>query len=112
MPAGRMHQWARGRSRTNADDRLPRASLGRVEGGDRIVERRDGADVRPQSSVPHALDDLAQLRTIGLDDEVDREAGGGPRLGRPDDRYQYSAGSNQGCGPPPDVAADGIEHQI
>ncbi|MEV6040786.1 transposase, partial [Nonomuraea sp. NPDC052116] len=30
-------------SRANADDRLPRASLGRVEGGDGIVEGRDVA---------------------------------------------------------------------
>src|SRR4029450_429682 len=36
------------RSRTNADDRLPRASLGRVEGGDGIVEGRRVAGVRPQ----------------------------------------------------------------
>src|SRR4051794_16618413 len=35
------------RSRTNADDRLPRASLGRVERGDGVGERRDVADVRP-----------------------------------------------------------------
>jgi hypothetical protein len=56
---------------TNADDRLPGASLGRVEGGDGIVEGRDVADVGPQSSVPHPLDDLTQLGTIGLDDEVD-----------------------------------------
>src|SRR5262245_18234628 len=46
------------RSRTNADDRLPRASLGCVEGGDGIVEGRDVPDVRPQSSVTHPLDDL------------------------------------------------------
>src|SRR5690348_17175097 len=46
------------RSRTNADDRLPRASLPRVEGGDGIAEGRDAADVRPQPSVPHPLDDL------------------------------------------------------
>src|SRR5215468_8430093 len=46
------------RSRTNADDRLPPASLGRVEGSDGIVEGRYFADVRPQSSVPHPLDDL------------------------------------------------------
>ena len=45
-------------SRTNADDRLARAALGRVEGGDGIVEGRDVADVRPQSSVPYPLDDL------------------------------------------------------
>src|SRR5437773_11690535 len=87
------------RSRTNANDCLPLASLGRVEGGDGIVEGRDVADVRPQSSVPHPLDDLSQLGTIGLDNEVDREAVGGPRLGGPDDRHQYSSGSNQACGP-------------
>ena len=34
-------------SRANANDRLPRASLGLVEGGDGIVEGRDGADIRP-----------------------------------------------------------------
>jgi hypothetical protein len=52
------------------------------------------------------------LRTIGLDNKVDRQAVGGPRLGRPDDRHQCSSGSNQACGPLPDVAADDIEHQI
>src|SRR5262249_52128731 len=100
------------RSRTNADDRLPLASLGWVEGGDGIVEGRDVADVRPQSPVPHPLDDLTQLGTIGLDNEVDRQAVGGPRLGRPDDGHQGSPGSNQACGPLLDVAADDIEHQI
>ena len=30
--------------------------------------------VRPQSSVTHPLDDLTQLGTIGLDNEVDRQA--------------------------------------
>src|SRR4051812_14454000 len=100
------------RSRTNADDRLPRASLSRVEGGDSVIEGRDVADVRPQSSVPHSLDDLTQLGTIGLDNEVDREAVDGPRLGRPDDGHQCSSGSNQACGPLLDVAADDIEHQI
>src|SRR5207248_4682458 len=91
---------------------LPRASLGRVEGGDGIVEDRDVADVRPQSSVPHPLDDLTQLSTIGLDNEVDRQAVGGPRLGRPDDGHQCSSGSNQASGPLPDVAADDIKNQI
>src|SRR5215475_4748889 len=100
------------RSRTNADDRLPRASLGRVEGGDGIVEGRDVADVRPQSSVPHPLDDLTQLGAIGFDNEVDRQAVGGPRLGRPDDGHQCSSVSNQACGPLLDVATDDIEHQI
>ena len=99
-------------SRTNADDRLPLDPLGRVKGGDSIVEGRDGADVRPQSSVPHPLDDLTQLGTIGLDNEVDRQAVDGPRLGRPDDGHQRSSGSNQARGPLPDVAADDIEHQI
>src|SRR3954447_24674777 len=85
-------------SRTNADDCLPRASLGRVEGGEGVLEGRDIADVRPQSPVPHSLDELAQLGTIGLDDEVDREAVDGTRLGRPDDGHQCSSGSNQTCG--------------
>src|SRR5262245_35628754 len=100
------------RSRTNADDRLPADPLGRVEGGDGIVEGRDAADVRPQSSVTHPLDDLTQLGTIGLDNEVDRQAVSGPRLGRPDDGHQCSSSSNQACGPLLDVAADDIEHQI
>src|SRR4051794_10877960 len=99
-------------SRANANDRLSRASLGRVEGGDGTVEGRDGADVRPQSSVPHPPDDLTQLGAIGHDNEVDRQAVGGPRLGRPDDGHQCSSGSNQACGPLLDVAADDIEYQI
>src|ERR1700739_1972681 len=100
------------RSREGADYRLPLASLGPVESGDGIVEGRDVADVRPQSSVPHPLDDLTQLGTIGLDNEIDRQAVGGPRLGRPNDGHQCSSGSNQACGPLADVAADDIEHQI
>src|SRR6185437_10267327 len=99
-------------SRTDANDRLPLASLGRVEGGDGIVEGRDVADVRPQSSVPHALDDLTQLGAIGLDDEVDRQTVGWPRRGRPHGGHQCSSGSNQARGPLPDIAADEIEHQI
>src|SRR3954452_20297346 len=91
--------------RTDANDRLPLASLGRVEGGDGIVEGRDDADVRPQPSVTHPLDDLTELGTIGLDDEVDRQAVRGPRLSGPDDGDQRSSGSNQPCGPLPDVAA-------
>src|SRR3954447_4196234 len=109
-PRGRL--TGASRSRANADDRLPRASLGRVEGGEGVIEGRDVADVRPQSSVPHPLDDLAQVGAIGLDDEVDRQAVGGPRLGRADDGHQRSSGANQACGPLLDVAADDIEHQI
>src|SRR5213595_2050964 len=100
------------RSRTNADDRLPLASLGPVEGGDGVFEGRDVADVRPQSSVTHPLDDLTQLGAIGHENKVDRQAVGGPRLGRPGDGHQRSSGSNQACGPLPDVAADDIENQI
>jgi hypothetical protein len=63
-----------GRSRTNADDRLPADPLSRVEGRNGIVEGRDVADLRPQPSVPHPLDDLTQSGTIGQDNEVDRGA--------------------------------------
>jgi hypothetical protein len=64
-------------SRTNTNDCLPRRSLCRIEGGDGVVERQDGSDVRSQSPVPHPLDDLTQLGTIGFDDEVDSETVGG-----------------------------------
>src|ERR1700739_2283435 len=100
------------RSRTNADDRLSLASRGQVEGGDGVVEGRDVADVRPQSSVTHPLDDMTQLAAIRHENKVDRQAVGGPRLGRPGDGHQRSSGSNQACGPLPDVAADDIENQI
>src|SRR5262249_51811072 len=101
-----------GRSRTNADDRISAASLGRVRGRNGILEGHDVADVCPQSSVSYPLDDLGQLGTIGLDNEVDRQAVGGPRLGRSDDGHQRSSSSNQPCGPLLDVAANDIEHQI
>src|SRR3954451_9003680 len=84
-----------GGSRANADDRLPADPFGRVEGGNGIVEGRDLADVGPQSSVPHPLDDLAQLGTIGQDDEVDRQAVRGTRLGRRGDGHQRSSRSGQ-----------------
>src|SRR6516164_9635614 len=98
--------------RTNADDRLPRAPHGRVEGGNSFVEGRDVADVRPQPSVTHTPDDLTQLGAIGHDNEVDCQTVGGPRLGRAGDGHQRSSGSNQACGPLPDVAAEDIENQI
>src|SRR5690242_2629284 len=100
------------RSRTNADDRLPADPLGRIESGDGIVEGRDVADVRLQSPVTHPLDDLTQLGAIGHENKVDRQAVGGPCLGRAGDGHQCSSGSDQACGPLRDVAADDIEHQI
>src|SRR5256884_4299704 len=96
----------------NADDRLSLASLGRVEGGDGVVESRDLADARPQSTIPHPLDDLTQLGAIGYDDKVDSQAARGPRLGRAGDGHQRSSGANQARRPLPDVAADDIENQI
>ena len=54
---------------TNADDRLPAGPLGRIEGGDGIVEGGDVTDIRPQSSVAHPLDDLTQLVTTSHDDD-------------------------------------------
>jgi hypothetical protein len=96
----------------NADDCLPRDPLGRVEGGDSIVEGRDVADVGPQSSVAHPPDDLTQLRTIGLDDEVDGQTVRGPRLGRPYNGHQGSSRADQACGPLLDVSADDVEHQV
>src|SRR5690348_10069697 len=79
---------------SNADDRLALNWLGPVEGGDGIVEGRDVADVRSQSSVPYPLDELIQLGAIGYDDEVDRQAARGPRLGRAGNGHQRSSSAN------------------
>src|SRR5262245_43193004 len=98
--------------RTNADDRLACDPVGRVEGHDGLVEGRDLADVRPQSSVPHPLDNLTQLGTIGLDNEVHRQTVSGPRLRRSDDGHHCSSGPDQTRRPLPDVAADDIENQV
>src|SRR5262249_47096471 len=57
-------------------------------------------------------DDLTQLGAIGHENKVDRQAVGGPRLGRPGDGHQCSSGPDHACGPLPDVAADDIENQI
>src|SRR5205814_6719404 len=97
---------------TSADDRLPLAPLGPVEGGDGVVEGRDVADVRPQSSVPYPLDELTQLGAIGYDDEVDSQAAGGPRLGRAGNGHQRSSGANHARRPLRDVAAEDIENHI
>ena len=96
----------------NADDRLSLDPLGRVEGGDCVIEGRDVADVRPDSSITCPPDNLTQLGAIGYDDEVDSQAARGPRLGRAGNGHQRSSGSNQACGPLPDVAAEDIENQI
>ena len=96
----------------NADDRLSLDPLGRVEGGDGVIEGRDVADVRPHSSVTCPPDNLTQLGAIGYDDEVNRQAGSGPRLGRAGNSHQRSSGSNQACGALRDVAAEDIENQI
>ncbi len=101
-----------GFSRTNADDRLPLASPGRVEGGDGIVEGSHVADVCPQPTIPDPPDDLTQLGAIGYDDEVDSQAVSGPRLGRAGDGHQRSSGANHARRPLPDVAAEDIENQI
>src|SRR6516165_1801768 len=110
--AGHHGRDGRYASRAYADDRLPLASLGPVEGGDGIVEGRDVADVRPQSSVPYPLDELTQLGAIGYDDEVDSQAASGPRLGRAGNGHQRSSGANHARRPLRDVAAEDIEHQI
>jgi hypothetical protein len=69
-------------SRANGDDGLPLTSLRRIERGDGIVERRKGANIRAESPIPDALGDLAQLRTVRLDGEIDREAIVGARVNR------------------------------
>src|SRR5262245_38078731 len=96
----------------NPDDRLSLDPLGRVEGGNRIVEGSHVAYVGPQPTIPGPLDDLTQLGAIGYDDEIDSQAISGPRLGRAGDGHQRSSGSNQACGPLRDVAAEDIENQI
>src|SRR5262249_56016299 len=98
------------RSRSNADDRLSLGPFGRVEGGDGIVEGSHGADVCPHSSVTSPPDNLTQLGAIGYDDEVNRPAVSGPRLGRAGDSHQRSSGSNHARRPLRGVAAEAIEN--
>src|SRR3954466_13121601 len=98
--------------RANADDRLSLDPLGRIERRNGIVEGRDVADDRPQASVPHPLDNLNQLATIGHDDEVDRQDARGPHLGRAGDGHQCSSGPDQPRRALPDVSTDDVEHQI
>ena len=46
-------------SRADANDRFSFGPLVRVEGGDGVVEGRDGADVCSQAAVADSLGDLA-----------------------------------------------------
>src|SRR5246127_633571 len=96
----------------NADDRLSLDPLGRVEGGDGIVEGSHRADVCPQPTIPDPLDELTQLGAIGYDDEVDSQAARGPRLGLAGDGHQCPSGANHLRRPLRDVPADDIENQI
>src|SRR5436305_12767033 len=98
--------------RTNADDRLPVASLGRVEGGDGFVEGSHLADVCPQPTIPDPLDELTQLGPIGYDDKVNSQAASRPRLGLAGNGHQRSSCANHTRRPLRDVAADDIENQI
>ena len=56
----------------NADDRVPVDPLGRVEGGNRIVEGSHVADVRPQPTIPDPLDELDERYRIARDHPVQR----------------------------------------
>src|SRR5215468_5908951 len=96
----------------NADDRLSLDPLGRVEGGNRIVEGSHLADVCPQPTIPDPLDDLTQLGAIGYDDEVNSQAASGPRIGRAGDGHQRSSGANHARRPLRDVAAEDVENHI
>src|SRR3546814_15946364 len=101
----------RSSSRSNANDRFPRAPLGRIEGGDGVVEGRNVADVRPQPSVTHPLDDFTELGAIGLDNEVDRQASGGTHSWRSDAGNPPSSRSTKSPRPLPDIAPPRNDHQ-
>ena len=96
----------------NADDRLSLDPLGRVEGGDGVIEGRDVADVRPHSSVTCPPNNLTQLGAIGYDNEVNSQAATGPRLGRAGNGHERSSGANHARRPLRDVATEDIENQI
>src|SRR6516225_3011183 len=96
----------------NANDRLSLDPLGPVEGGNRIVEGSDVADVCPQATSPDPLGELTQLGAIWYDDEVDSQAARRPSLGRAGDGHQRSSGANHARRPLRDVAADDIENQV
>jgi hypothetical protein len=84
------------RSRAYADDGLSLASLGPVQVGDGIIE---GRRCRCWSAFdrPAPANDLSRLGTIGLDDELDGQAVGGPCLRGAGDGDQNASGAIQGC---------------
>src|SRR5262249_37039406 len=96
----------------NADDRLSLDPLGRVEGGNRIVEGSYVADICPQPTIPDPLDELTQLGAIGYDDEVDSQSARGPRLGRAGNGHQRSSGANHARRPLREAPAEDIDHRI
>src|SRR5262245_10388731 len=124
---GPLHQLHPGRSRSlvRYHDRLhENCLLGYLslcwicssdKGGDGVIERRDVADVRPQSSVPHPPDDFTQLGTIGLDNEVNRQAIEGlsrfiARLARRHSPLRFSFGGSRGAAPMRDERATYIAY--
>src|SRR6516225_6348869 len=96
----------------SANDRLSLDPQRPVEGGNRIVEGSHVTDVCPQATNPDPLDELIQLGAPWYDDEVDRQAARGPRLGRAGNGHQRSSGANHARRPLRDVAAEDIENQI
>src|SRR5262249_8216990 len=96
----------------NADDRLSLDPIGRVEGGNRIVEGSHFADVCPQPTIPDPLNGLTQLAAIGYVGEAAGQAARGPPIGRPGDGHPRPSGANHARSPLRDVAAEDIETQI
>ena len=99
--------------RQDADDGLPEAARGRVEGTDGIVEARDVTDVGPQPSCPrHPLHHLTEFGAIGFDDELVARPSAGLGFDRLMMTPQCSSGLDQGGGLLLDVATDDIEDQV
>ena len=89
-----------------------RASLGRVEGGDGIVEDRNVADVRPQPSGTHRWTiSLSWARSDRTTKSTVKPSAGRASVG-PAMVTSVPPARIRPCGSLPDVAADDIEHQI
>ena len=83
------------RSRTNADDRLPRAALGRVEGGDGIVEGRDVAEfVRSRPSRTRWTISLSWARSDSTTKSTARPSAGRASVGPTMDTWGTSKEEN------------------